>query len=157
MPPVRHPRDPGGRPLVRLFDLPPEDRQDRQPGAKVITLRSRLGGRPVTVLAPELDEDPAAWLDQLQAAFPAGVPQLVGLDVESRYMDGPGPWAADWECRTIQLSPDDDTAWVLRCDDLDQMIAAQAVLGDDAKEFTCHTQTDPHAVLVALGVDVMGR
>jgi len=111
----------------------------------------------VTVLAPELDEDPAAWLDQLQAAFPAGVPQLVGLDVESRYMDGPGPWAADWECRTIQLSPDDDTAWVLRCDDLDQMIAAQAVLGDDAKEFTCHTQTDPHAVLVALGVDVMGR
>lgn len=123
----------------------------------MITIEARLGGRPVHVFAPELDEAPAEWLDGFLAAFPVAVPQLVGLDVESTYMDGPGPWAADWSCRTIQLSPDDDRVWVLRCDDLDQMIMAKAVLEDDAKEFTSHTQTDPHAVLVSLGADVMGR
>jgi len=123
----------------------------------VITLRARLGGKPVTIKAPELDEDPAGWVEVFAADFPAGVPQLVGLDVESRYMDGAGPWAADWACRTVQLAPTDDVSWVLRCDDLDQMIVAKNLLEDDAKEFTSHTQTDPHAVLVALGSDIMGR
>jgi DNA polymerase I-like protein with 3'-5' exonuclease and polymerase domains len=123
----------------------------------VITLRARLGGQPVKIMAPPLDGWSVEWAARFAADFPAGVPQLVGLDVESTYMDGPGPWAADWACRTIQLAPNDLTGWVLRCDDLDQMIVAKGVLEDDAKEFTSHTQTDPHAVLVALGADVMGR
>ena len=123
----------------------------------MITVRARLGGQAVKIMAPPLDAWTSEWSVPFAADFAAGVPQLVGLDVESTYMDGAGQWAADWSCRTIQLAPTDTTVWVLRCDDLDQMIAAKGVLEDDAKEFTSHTQTDPHAVLVALGADIMGR
>ena len=121
-------------------------------------LHTRLGGKPVTVRTPVPDQ-PEEWLDDFRAAFLAGVPQLIGLDVESTYMDGAGVWSAGWECRTVQLAPDeaDGPAWVLRLDDFDQVLAATDVLADEAKEFCSHTQIDPHAVLVALGVDIQGR
>jgi DNA polymerase I-like protein with 3'-5' exonuclease and polymerase domains len=109
---------------------------------------ARLGGRPVTVHTTLLG---------FSAAFPAGVPQLIGLDVETTWMSPQGHWAPDFEIRTLQLAPDDDRAWVLRMDDPEQRAAAIAVLEDPAKEFTSHTQMDPLAVLVALGVDIMGR
>lgn len=118
-------------------------------------VQARLGGQRVTIYAPALDDD--TQLPAFRRAFPAGVKQLIGLDVECTYMDGAGQWSKSWECRTIQLAGDDRTAWVMRCDDFDQMCEVQAVLADPAKSFTSHTQTDPHAILVALGVDIMGR
>ena len=118
-------------------------------------VQARLGGQRVTVYAPALDDD--TQLPAFRRAFPSGVEQFIGLDVESTYMDGAGQWSADWSCRTIQLAGDDRTAWVMRCDDLDAMCAVQEVLSDPAKRFTSHTQTDPHAVLLTLGVDIMGR
>lgn len=118
---------------------------------------ARLGGTQVVIYAPKLDMPTHEWAPLFAQHFPQGQLQLVGLDVESTFMGGAGVWSPGWECRTVQLAPDDNTVWVLRLDDLDQAIAARGVLDDDAKEFTSHTQIDPHAVLVALGADIMGR
>lgn len=111
----------------------------------------------VEVLAPGLDEFSLAWEEKFRADFFPGRPQFIGLDVETTWMAGAGQWSEGFEVRTVQLAPSDGVVWVLRMDDLDQAIAARGVLADPAKEFTSHTQMDPHAVLVGLGVDIMGR
>jgi DNA polymerase I len=92
----------------------------------------------------------------LRDVCPPGVPQIIGLDVESTWMTGAGQFAEGFAVRTVQLAPDDHAAWVLRMDDLEQLAAARAVLDDPAKEFVSHTQMDPHAVLW-LGSDVIDR
>lgn len=115
--------------------------------------RTPLGSRQVEVFAPGPGQlDP---FDDLSALFPPG--RLYGLDVESIWMGDQGPWTPGWHTRTIQLSPDDDTVWVLRMDDPDQREVARAVLAEPSNTFTGHTQIDVLAADLDLGVDVAGR
>jgi DNA polymerase-1 len=108
-----------------------------------------LAGQPVTIHAPGLSElDPFDW------EVPAG---LHGLDVESTGLEPSGVHHPAWRCRTVQLAPDDSTAWVLRLDDPDQTEVAKETLADERNTFASHTRIDPMAVGVALGVDITAR
>jgi DNA polymerase-1 len=108
-----------------------------------------LGGRPVTIHAPEPGE-----LDALEWELPTG---LHGLDVESTKLGDAGPWSPDWRLRTAQFAPDDSTAWVLRLSDPDQREAARSTLKAPGNTFASHTRIDPQAVRLGLGVDISGR
>lgn len=112
-------------------------------------IRHTLAGRPVTIHAPGPGElDPFDW-------EPAT--GLNGLDVESTGLEPAGVHHPEWRCRTVQVAPDDSTAWVLRLDDEDQAEAARGHLADERNTFASHTRIDPMAVGIALGVDITAR
>jgi DNA polymerase-1 len=120
----------------------------------VITIQATLGRRPVTIHCPQPgDIDPFADVQPLDALQPTEY----GLDVESTWMGGAGPWSPGWRCRTVQLAPTDDVAWVFRIDDPDQRDLVRTILLAPGNTFASHTKIDPHAVWVELGADIADR
>jgi DNA polymerase-1 len=114
-----------------------------------VIINHTLGGQPVTIYGPGLSElDPFDW------EVPTG---LQGLDVESTGLEPSGVHHPAWRCRTVQVAPDDATAWVLRLDDPDQAEVARETLADERNTFASHTRIDPMAVGIAFGVDITAR
>lgn len=115
------------------------------------TIRATLGGDPVTIYCPAPGEiDP---FDPPTVASPG----LNGLDVESSGLEPSGVHHPDWRCRTAQIAPSDDVAWVLDLEDPDQRFVATEALSAPESTFASHTRMDPEAVAVALGVDISAR
>lgn len=114
------------------------------------TIRHTLGGTPVTICCPVPGEvDPFDPPD-----IPAG---LIGLDVEGDGLEDSGVYHPGWRCRTVQLAPTDDFAWVLDLEDPDQRFVATEALQVPESTFASHTRFDVEAVDVALGVDISAR
>ncbi len=111
-----------------------------------------LGRQETQIFAPEVGACPP--VEVFRAYFPSG--GLYGLDVESTELTDQGPYAASWRLRTIQVATE-TYAWVLNVADPDQRAAAADLLSDPTVRFTSHSQIDPIAVDVALGVDITGR
>jgi DNA polymerase I-like protein with 3'-5' exonuclease and polymerase domains len=114
-----------------------------------------LGGRPVTVYAPEPGSITAAELEALIRS--RAVDDHYGLDVESLYMDDLGQWAETFGLRLLQLAPNDDEAYVLTLSDPAQLAVAVALLADVVTSYVSHTQMDVLSVGVVLGVDITAR
>jgi DNA polymerase-1 len=109
-----------------------------------------LGGRPVTVHAPEVgDFDP----DVFFADFPED--GLYGLDVESTYLTELAQFNPDFRVRLVQFATT-DTAWVLNPADLVQLGAAMYLL-QGPSTFCSHTNMDVLSVATQLHVDITGR
>ncbi len=113
--------------------------------------RTSLGGIKVTVVAPR-----PGTLDVARFRETFTGPALFGLDVESTYLVGAGPWNPDWALRTVQVATETE-GWVLRPDDGVQAAELVRLLGDPDAEFCSHTQIDTVAVLRGLGVDIVDR
>jgi DNA polymerase I-like protein with 3'-5' exonuclease and polymerase domains len=116
----------------------------------VITLDGVLGGRPITVLAPETDED----LADFRQTFPAG--GLYGLDVESTYLTDLAQFDPDFRVRTVQFATE-DVAWVLRLRIPAQLTSARELLLDETVSFSSHSNMDVLSVAARLGADITGR
>jgi DNA polymerase-1 len=112
-----------------------------------------LGGKPVTVHAPEVGGeriDVAAW----NATFPVG--GLYGLDVESTYLTELAQFDPDFRVRLVQFATL-DTAWVLNPADRGHRAAIDSLLGDPTVTFCSHTNMDVLSVATQLEVDITGR
>jgi DNA polymerase I-like protein with 3'-5' exonuclease and polymerase domains len=118
----------------------------------VRTFTTTLGGKDVTVFAPE----PGTFNpDAFRLYFPQG--GLYGLDMESTELGDQGVFAPDWRLRLVQFGTD-GYAWVLDVDrDPVQREAAVKLLSDPTCTFASHTTIDPLAVHVGLGVDIADR
>lgn len=121
----------------------------------MLTYKSTLGGRPVTVYAPRIGEFPAEARKQLVADF-RGSDGLFGLDVESTAHDKLGPLHKDFRVRTVQLATD-SVAYVLRLDDPEQRAVAQILLDHRPYRFCSHTRYDVLAVWREFGIDISDR
>ncbi len=130
------------------------------------TFNVTLGGRPVTVFAPEVGDPGVAMIRNY---LPGG--RLYGLDMESTGFElldvpvlrdavstrsGPGPYHPNWRMRLIQFGTP-DYAWVLNVEDPLQRAAAIELLSDTTVHFVSHTKIDPVAAALALGVDIIDR
>lgn len=81
---------------------------------------------------------------------------LLGLDVESTYMDDRGQFSPDFRVRTVQLATKDEPRIYDLC------LAAQreevaGILSDPAFTFCSHTNMDVLSVWVEFGIDISGR
>jgi DNA polymerase-1 len=120
-------------------------------GSPVRSFTPTLGGRPVTVHAPEAGDfsDAAFW-----GTF--GANGLYGLDVESTYLTELAQFDPDFRVRLVQFATV-DVAWVLSLHDGAQLEAARRLLSDPTAQFCSHTNMDVLSVATTLGVDITGR
>jgi DNA polymerase-1 len=82
----------------------------------------------------------------------AGVQGLLGLDIESTAFTMRDFWDDDYRLRLVQVATETD-AWLLDPADPD----TATLLADERLSFVSHTDTDPVAVWVSLGVDIIDR
>lgn len=116
---------------------------------------AQLGGRPVTVYAPE--HGSIATDDLVLMIQERAVDLHYGLDVESTALEDLAQWHPDFGLRLLQLAPNDDEAYVLTLADPDQFAAADELLRHEATSYVSHTQMDVLSTAVVLGVDITMR
>lgn len=92
------------------------------------------------------------------AAVDSGWPSsgLLGLDVETTYMNERGQFDPDFRVRLVQLATE-RSARVFDVNDPAQRERAVGILTDPAYSFVSHTNMDVLAVWVGLGVDITAR
>lgn len=117
---------------------------------------AQLGGEPVGIISPALDELDGPEITDLLDGLIAESRNLLGLDVESTYMTDLGQFDPDFRVRTVQFASP-GRAVVLRLDDPLQHAAAKAVLEDESVSFASHSNMDVLSTWVGLGVDITGR
>lgn len=81
---------------------------------------------------------------------------LLGLDVESTYMDSRGQFAPEFRVRTVQFATE-SMAWVYDVNDPAQRRTVVAALADDRMSFCSHTNMDVISVWREFGVDITDR
>lgn len=97
-------------------------------------------------------------IDHGPAAVSSGYPEsgLLGLDVETTYMDDRGQFSPDFRVRTVQLATE-RVARVFDLTDPAQRERAVELLSDPAYTFVSHTPMDVLSVWVGLGIDITDR
>lgn len=109
------------------------------------TFTTTLGGVEV-----EIDFGAAA----LDYGWPSG--GLLGLDVESTYMDSRGQFAPDFRVRTVQFGTE-RSGLVFDVSDPAQRERVEAILRDPAYSFCSHTNMDVISVWREFGIDITDR